>query len=229
MSPGLAAFIPLRDASIVCTRAFVTQLLTTTAPHASKRRVRSVGRIWHFYGRTSAPEKQSIERGCPMNKLRFLLLPCLWFGTMICHAQSTQLDLPLQSQQAIVVQRLGVTDITINYHRPLANDRKVWGGLVPYGQVWRAGANENTTITFTDPVTIDGKPLDSRHVWSAHDPKRGSVDRHFFQNAHRLGELQLRREGRRSARHRKAAERPAFTMLSSMTLTSFSPTRRLSP
>ena len=43
---------------------------------------------------------------------------------------------------------------------PLANGRKVWGGLVPYGQVWRAGANENTTITFSDPVTIEGKPLD---------------------------------------------------------------------
>ena len=95
-----------------------------------------------------------------MYKLRFLLsLPCLALAATLAYAQSTQLDLPLQSQHAIVVQRLGVTDITINYHRPLANDRKVWGGLVPYGQVWRAGANQNTTITFTDPVTIDGKPL----------------------------------------------------------------------
>ncbi len=95
-----------------------------------------------------------------MYKLRFLLLlPCLLFAVALCSAQSTQLDLPLQSQHAIVTQRLGVTDITINYHRPLANGRKVWGGLVPYGQVWRAGANENTTITFSDPVTIEGQPL----------------------------------------------------------------------
>src|ERR1043166_2695792 len=42
----------------------------------------------------------------------------------------------------------------------MANGRQVWVKLVPYGQVWRAGANENTTITFTDPVTIEGKPLD---------------------------------------------------------------------
>jgi tetratricopeptide (TPR) repeat protein len=42
----------------------------------------------------------------------------------------------------------------------LAKDRKIWGELVPYGQVWRAGANENTTITFSDPVLIEGKPLD---------------------------------------------------------------------
>jgi len=74
-------------------------------------------------------------------------------------AQSFVLNLPLQSQQAEISQRLGITDITINYHRPLINDRKVWGDLVPYGKVWRAGANINTTITFSDPVTIEGKPL----------------------------------------------------------------------
>ena len=75
-------------------------------------------------------------------------------------AQSFTLDLPLQSQQAQVSQRIGITDITIAYHRPLVNDRKVWDGLVPYGKVWRAGANMNTTITFSDPVIIEGKPLD---------------------------------------------------------------------
>jgi tetratricopeptide (TPR) repeat protein len=75
-------------------------------------------------------------------------------------AQSFVLDLPLQSQRAEVSQRIGITDIKISYHRPLVNDRKVWDALVPYGKVWRAGANENTTITFSDPVQIEGKPLD---------------------------------------------------------------------
>jgi len=75
-------------------------------------------------------------------------------------AQSFVLDLPLQSQRAMVSQRIGITDITISYHRPLVNDRKVWDDLVPYGKVWRAGANINTTITFSDPVQIEGKPLD---------------------------------------------------------------------
>ena len=89
------------------------------------------------------------------------ILVCLLFSslTALCLAQSFVLDLPRQSQHATVSQRIGITDITINYHRPLVNDRKVWGNLVPYGQVWRAGANENTTITFTDPVTIEGKTL----------------------------------------------------------------------
>jgi len=74
--------------------------------------------------------------------------------------ETLMLDLPRQSQHAIVMQRIGITDITVNYHRPLANGRQIWGKLAPYGQVWRAGANENTTITFTDPVTIEGQPLD---------------------------------------------------------------------
>ncbi len=94
-----------------------------------------------------------------MSKPRFLLLPCVLFLAALCSAQSAQLDLPRQSQRAQVTQRIGITDITISYHRPLVNGRKIWGGLVPYGQVWRAGANENTTITFPDDVMIEGKPL----------------------------------------------------------------------
>jgi len=74
-------------------------------------------------------------------------------------SQSTNLVLPLQSQKAVVTQRIGVTDITITYHRPLSKGRKIFGNVVPYGQVWRAGANENTTIEFTDPVTVEGKSL----------------------------------------------------------------------
>jgi len=64
------------------------------------------------------------------------------------------------SQRAQTTQRVGITDVTISYHRPLVNNRKVWDALVPYGKVWRAGANENTTISFSDPVTIEGKTLD---------------------------------------------------------------------
>jgi tetratricopeptide (TPR) repeat protein len=73
------------------------------------------------------------------------------------HAQG--LDLPSTSQAAEVKQRIGVTDITVTYHRPLVKGRKIWGGLVPFGQVWRAGANENTTIEFSTPVSIEDKAL----------------------------------------------------------------------
>lgn len=101
-----------------------------------------------------------------MHRIRLLtLFSGVLLITSFSHAQTAtgetlMLDLPRQSQHAVVMQRIGITDITVNYHRPLANGRQIWGKLAPYGQVWRAGANENTTITFTDPVTIEGQPLD---------------------------------------------------------------------
>jgi Protein of unknown function (DUF2911) len=77
----------------------------------------------------------------------------------IASAQN-DLNLPDVSQAAEVKQRIALTDIAIKYHRPLVNGRKIWGGLVPYGKVWRVGANENTTIEFSDPVSVEGKQLD---------------------------------------------------------------------
>ncbi len=96
-----------------------------------------------------------------MHKVRLLiLLGSVLSMVSLCHTQSIMLDLPRQSQHAVVTQRIGLTDITVNYSRPQVNGRPVWGKLVPYGEVWRAGANENTTVTFTDPVTIEGQTLD---------------------------------------------------------------------
>lgn len=89
------------------------------------------------------------------------------FITIRSNAQSALLDIPRDSQHARLIQRVGITDITVNYHRPLVKGRKVWGGIVPYGQVWRAGANENTTIEFSDPVTIEGKQL-AKGIYGLH-------------------------------------------------------------
>jgi hypothetical protein len=98
--------------------------------------------------------------------LATVFIPIL-FAATLSHAQSAVLDLPRDSQHAKIIQRVGITDITINYHRPLVKARKVWGGLVPYGQVWRAGANENTTIEFSDPVTVEGKTL-AKGIYGLH-------------------------------------------------------------
>jgi len=91
--------------------------------------------------------------------LCFALMAPLSLAAPLCHGQSAVLNLPRGSQHAVLTQRIGITDVTINYHRPLVNGRPVWGKLVPYGDVWRAGANENTTISFSDPVSIEGQPL----------------------------------------------------------------------
>jgi tetratricopeptide (TPR) repeat protein len=75
-------------------------------------------------------------------------------------SQATELNLPTLSQHAVATQRIGLTDVTINYYSPLVGGRKLFGAApVPYDKVWRAGANQNTTITFSDDVSIEGKPL----------------------------------------------------------------------
>ncbi|HZR58658.1 MAG TPA: DUF2911 domain-containing protein [Terriglobales bacterium] len=81
--------------------------------------------------------------------------------------QSSLLKVPLISQRAVVTQRIGTTDIIVTYHRPLVGGRNIWGKTVPYGKVWRAGANENTIIEFTDPVSIEGQPL-ARGIYGLH-------------------------------------------------------------
>lgn len=62
---------------------------------------------------------------------------------------------PQMSPWASVQQTIGTTVISIDYHRPAVRGRQIWGKLVPYNQVWRAGANEATTIRFSDPVRIE--------------------------------------------------------------------------
>jgi len=80
--------------------------------------------------------------------------------------------LPDGSQEGTVTQRVGITYISVNYHRPSVNDREIWGALVPYGFSpnnfgtakeipWRAGANENTVISFSSDVKVEGQDLDA--------------------------------------------------------------------
>lgn len=85
-----------------------------------------------------------------------------------------QLSLPRDSQRQEIAQNVGDARVSIVYHRPNAKGRKIWGCeakelippannlydcLVPYGQVWRTGANENTTIEFSRDVNVNGQPL----------------------------------------------------------------------
>ena len=70
-----------------------------------------------------------------------------------------QIKTPQASPRAIVSQMVGLTEVELNYSRPGAKGRPVFGNLVPFGKLWRTGANENTTISFSDDVIIDGKTL----------------------------------------------------------------------
>lgn len=73
--------------------------------------------------------------------------------------QLPTLRVPRISQGAKVTQVVGMSEVTIYYHRPGVKGREIWGKLLPYGEVWRAGANEPTLFTFSDEVTIEGKKL----------------------------------------------------------------------
>jgi hypothetical protein len=69
------------------------------------------------------------------------------------------LDLPRPSPFAKVVQTVGLTDITVDYSSPGVKGRKIWGAVVPTDQMWRAGANQATKVTFSRDVTFAGKPV----------------------------------------------------------------------
>ena len=90
-------------------------------------------------------------------------------------------EIPL-SQHATVSQKVGNTIIIIDYNRPVARGRKLFGDLVPWGQVWHPGANEATTISLSRNVLIEGKPLAAGDytLWAIPDPTKWTV---IFSNA----------------------------------------------
>lgn len=96
------------------------------------------------------------------------------FAAPLLLAQAPALVLPIASPRAQVSQRVGLTDIEVTYHRPAVKGRKVWGGLVPFGQVWRAGADENTVVAFDTPITVGGTTLPAGRYGLHMLPKEGA-------------------------------------------------------
>jgi tetratricopeptide (TPR) repeat protein len=95
--------------------------------------------------------------------MRTAQLAAVLIAALVSSAASAQgapvLKVPDASPAASVSQTVGLTRIVVDYHRPAVNGRKIWGALVPYGEVWRAGANENTTFTTSSPIKVGGKAL----------------------------------------------------------------------
>lgn len=91
--------------------------------------------------------------------LRFAPVVCALLSASAVRAAEEKIEFPSISQHQIVKQRVGLTDIEIDYSRPNKNDREIFGGLVPYGQVWRTGANATTKIKFSGPVKLGGKEV----------------------------------------------------------------------
>ena len=72
---------------------------------------------------------------------------------------NNNLRVPTLSPRSIIEQEVGLTRVNLNYARPSAKGRKIFGGLVPFGEIWRTGANSATRLTFTEDVMIAGNPL----------------------------------------------------------------------
>jgi len=87
----------------------------------------------------------------------FLLL----FLTQILSAQYQIGLIPRVSPDKSISQKIGYTEVKIEYGSPAMNNRQLWGDLVPYDKVWRAGANNATTVEFSDEIVIDKQSLDS--------------------------------------------------------------------
>ncbi|HEX8826155.1 MAG TPA: DUF2911 domain-containing protein [Archangium sp.] len=89
------------------------------------------------------------------------VLGCVFSVLVVLAARpaSAQLELPAASPAAKVSQTVGLTEVSVDYSSPGVRGRPVWGGLVPFDQVWRTGANAATKITFSRDVTFGGKPV----------------------------------------------------------------------
>ncbi len=90
----------------------------------------------------------------------FQLSMCLMFFIVVNHT-AQDFKTPRPSPDATVSQYVGITKITVDYSSPGVKGRTIWGELVPFGKIWRTGANEVTSITFSDPVKVNGNNLDA--------------------------------------------------------------------
>lgn len=112
-----------------------------------------------------------------MKNLKFAILSLVFLASVQLNAQ---IKTPAASPSATVMQTVGLTDVTVEYSRPSAKGRTIFAseGLVPFGKVWRTGANGITKVTFSDDVTIEGKELakgsygvltmPSANIWAVH-------------------------------------------------------------
>ncbi len=93
-----------------------------------------------------------------MTRLISTVLSVVLFFTLSLPARA-QLNMPEASPEGFIRQKVGFTDVSVSYSRPAAKGRKIFGGLVPYGKLWRTGASDATVIRFSDPVTIANKKI----------------------------------------------------------------------
>lgn len=116
------------------------------------------------------------------NKLTLILI-------FICYLSYSQLQSPVASPKTKIFQKVGLVDINLEYSRPSKNDRKIFGGLVPYGKIWRTGANNPTLISFSDNIKLNNKLIEKGdyHIYSV--PSESDLDLIIYEKTDAWGSL----------------------------------------
>ncbi|RMB56240.1 DUF2911 domain-containing protein [Dokdonia sinensis] len=115
---------------------------------------------------------------------KLLLVAFVALCTVGAQAQiKTPAPSPFQKMEQVV----GLTDVTVAYSRPGMRDRTIFGDLVPYGAMWRTGANANTTIEFSTPVTIGGKEVKAGKYAIFTKPMEDSWEVYFYSDSDNWG------------------------------------------
>ncbi|WP_179006533.1 DUF2911 domain-containing protein [Winogradskyella forsetii] len=109
------------------------------------------------------------------------------FALTLMFSVNAQIETPAPSPFTKVEQKVGLTDVTLEYSRPSMRGREVFGNLVPYDKMWRAGANKNTIVTFSNPVTVGGNELKAGSYAVFIKPSEKTWDVYFYSDTENWG------------------------------------------
>jgi hypothetical protein len=109
------------------------------------------------------------------------------FAVTLLFSVNAQIETPQPSPFTKIEQKVGLTDVTLEYSRPSMKGRKIFGDLVPYGKMWRTGANKNTMVTFSDDVVVDGTTLKAGSYAIFVTPGESSWDVIFYSDIENWG------------------------------------------
>jgi len=115
---------------------------------------------------------------------KLFLFVCIVALTVSTNAQ---VKTPAPSPAQKIKQTVGLTDVTLEYSRPAMRERTIFGGLVPYGKLWRTGANKNTMITFSDAVEIGGKSVEAGTYAIYTKPNADIWEVYFYSDSNNWG------------------------------------------
>lgn len=129
---------------------------------------------------------------------------------------TAQIKTPAPSPGAKITQNVGLTDITVEYSRPSVKGRTIFGGLVPYGEMWRTGANKNTIVSFSAPVKIGGKDLKAGSYSVFTIPGQSEWEIIFYTDTENWGVPQTWDPAKEAVRFKAKSEKMDFNIESFM-------------